>query len=51
MDLFDWQGARRRHSELCNDEQRSQADKDAASNLANSLRRGTSALNMLSSLL
>jgi len=29
MDFFVWQGARRPHSELCNDEQRCQAEKDA----------------------
>ncbi len=29
MDFFDWQGARRPHSELCNDEQRRQAEKGA----------------------
>ena len=29
VDFFVWQGARRRHSELCNDEQRCQAEKDA----------------------
>jgi hypothetical protein len=29
MDFFVWQGARRPHSELCNDEQRRQTEKDA----------------------
>jgi hypothetical protein len=29
MDFFDWQGARRPHGGPCNDEQRSQAEKDA----------------------
>lgn len=29
MDFFVWQGARKPHSWLCNDEQRSQAEKDA----------------------
>lgn len=29
MDFFDWQDVRRPHGEPCNDEQRSQAEKDA----------------------
>ena len=29
MDFFVWQGVRRQHSELCNDEQHDQAKKDA----------------------
>ncbi len=29
MDFFVWQGGRKPHSWLCNDEQRSQAEKDA----------------------
>jgi hypothetical protein len=29
MDFFVWQGARRQHSELCNDEQRRPTEKDA----------------------
>ncbi len=29
MDFFDWHGVSTPHSELCNDEQRSQAEKDA----------------------
>jgi len=42
MDVLVWQGARKPHSALCNDEQRSQADKDAASYPSHSLKRGTS---------
>ncbi len=29
MDFFVWQGVRRPHGEPCNDEQRSQTEKDA----------------------